>query len=164
MERSNQEKPYKYNNVSPVTSDEESDFENDSVARHPRISSEGAHHDQDLLEEEEEREKLLTGTSKAKSLEGLFNKRRREDPFHGTKVKEKLRSNRRSSNRRNHRRGKSKDEDGELMFEMEEGGPRSETSSQASQSSSDLDKMNLADASSSKVSLLSIMINGRSSD
>ena len=152
MERSNQEKIYKYENVSPATSDAESDFEDERVTRNARGSLEVAHQDQRLLEEEEEREKLLTATSTSKPSTSFFGKRQRGLPPNETPAEEKQNSTRRSRRRRKHGRGKSQDEDGELMFEMEEGGPQSETSSQASRSSSELDKMNLAQTSSSKAS------------
>lgn len=147
-DQSNAEKTYQ--DVSRLTSDGESDFEDDPVVRHARNSTEVADHDRGLLEEEEEREELLT-TGKVQQLSKGFFGRRRKEVGPAKLEDEKSRKKARRKKRRD-KKSSRHDEEGELMYEMEEGGPRSETSSQASQSSAELDKLNLVHASSSKVS------------
>jgi len=140
----------KYEDISPLTSDAESDFENDPVAKHARNSTKIADHDRKLLDEEEEREKLLTAGNTRNIPRSFFNRRRNDVQLnHGGKTGK--RTVHKSRRRRRKTKGSSHDEEGELMYEMEEGGPKSETSSQASSSSAELDKMNLAHSSMSKV-------------
>lgn len=134
------------------SSDSESDFENDPISEHSRISSETAIRDQSLLEEEEEREKLLAATSTQKSpSKGFFSRRLKEEKPAEIELNEKKPRHRRSHKTRREKTGSGKDEEGELLYEMEEGGESYDTSSQASSSSTELDKQNSAHSSMSKV-------------
>lgn len=134
------------------SSDPESDFENDPVAQHARTSTELAQHDRGLLDEEEEREKLLAagGVQPAPS-KGFFGRRHRDGEPAGTELNKNKRRLRRSHKTRRGKKRGNKDEEGELLYEMEEGGKSYDTSSQASSSSGELDKLNLAHSSMSKV-------------
>ena len=137
-----------------ISSDADSDFEGDPIARRARNSVEVAEYDHEILDEEEEREKLLTGGSARDGTRGFFSKRHKSGQ--ADLNKEASRKHRRSRKRRRHVRGSSCDEEGELMYEMEEGGPTSETSSLASSSSTELDNLKLKQASMSKVRLSSL--------
>jgi len=141
-----------YEDVSPLTSDADSGFEDDPVVKHARNSTEIAEHDRELLDEEDEREKLLTARSPRDTPRGFFNRRRKEEHSSGTGGKIYKRTTQKSRKKRRKTKGGSHDKEGELVYEMEEGGPKSETSSQASSSSAELDKMNLAHSSRSRVS------------
>ena len=148
-ERNNIEE--RYEDVSPLTSDPESDLDNDLIAKHARNSTELAEHDREVLQEEEEREKLLTAGNAQKPSRGFFNRNPREGlPTIGEGQGKGTRPRRQRTRRRAKQIG-SHDEEGELMYEMEEGGRRSDTSSQASSSSIELDKLNLAHSPMSKV-------------
>lgn len=141
----------KYEDVSPLTSDAGSDSEDDPVVKHARNSAEVAEHDRELLAEEEEREKLLTARSTRDNPRGFFNRKGKNNEVDGDGGKSSKRRGRKARKSRRNTKGSRHDEEGELMYEMEEGGPRSETSSQASSSSAELDKLNLAHSSMSKV-------------
>ena len=130
------------------SSDAESDFENDPVLQHARTSTEVADHDRGLLDEEEEREKLLATPAPSK---GLFGRRRREKNLAGIELNESKQKSRRTHKTRREKKGSGKDEEGELLYEMEEGGETYDTSSQASSSSAELDKQSLPYHSMSKV-------------
>ena len=132
-----------------LPSDADSSFEDDPIVRHARNSVEVAEHDHEILDEEEEREKLLAGENTKDAPTGFFG--RRHDRRQPDMDKQASRGLCRSRKKRKHVRGGSHDEEGELMYEMEEGGPRSETSSLASSSSTELDKLNLKQSSMSKV-------------
>lgn len=142
-----------YEDVSPLTSDTDSVFEDDLGAKHARNLTEIAEHDRELLDEEDERDKLLTEGSTRDTPRGFFNRRRKDEHSNGAGGKSGKRTAHKTWKRRRKTKGSSHDKEGELMYEMEEGGPKSETSSQASSSSAELDKMNLARSSTSKVSL-----------
>lgn len=134
-----------------IPSDADSGFEGDPIVQNARNSAEIAEHDREILNEEEEREKLLAGESTGDASTGFFSRRHKVGQADMNKqVSRKLR---RSRKKRRHARGGSRDEEGELMYEMEEGGPTSETSSLASSSSTELDKLNLKQSSMSKVRL-----------
>ena len=137
-----------YDGVS-IPSDADSDFEGDPIVRHARNSVEVAERDHEILDEEEEREKLLAGENSRDATRGFFS--RRHKGGQADMNKQASRGLRRSKKKRKHARGGSRDEEGELMYEMEEGGPTSETSSLASSSSTELDKLNLKQSSMSKV-------------
>ena len=62
--------------VSPLDSEDDSDLDNDPVVRTARDSTEVANHDREILDEEEEREKLLASNGKAKLSDGFFGRRR----------------------------------------------------------------------------------------
>ncbi len=133
-------------------SDTDSDFENDPVSQHARTSTEVAEHDRGLLDEEEEREKLLTsGSAQQAPSKGFFGRRRKEKTLVEIELDEKERNPRRPHKTRREKRGGGKDEEGELLYEMEEGGETYDTSSQASSSSAELDKQTFAHSSMSKV-------------
>ena len=134
------------------SSDAESDFDNDPVAQHARNSTELAEHDRGLLDEEEERETLLTGGRAQKdSPKGFFGRRQKDTEPSAIELNEnKKRSGRARKGKRGKRRNR-KDEEGELLYEMEEGGETYDASSQASSSSAELDKLNLSHSSMSKV-------------
>ena len=134
------------------TSDAESEFDNDPVAQHARNSTELAEHDRGLLDEEEERETLLTGgRAQNNPPRGFFGRRQKDKEPSAIELDEnKKRSGRTRRGKRGKRRNR-KDEEGELLYEMEEGGETYDTSSQASSSSAELDKLNVSHSSMSKV-------------
>lgn len=141
------------------SSDAESDFENDPVAQHARSSTEIAEHDRGLLDEEEERERLLAAGSVQKTpSKGFFGRRQDIKRPGEVELGENKRKPRRSHKTRREKKGIGKDEEGELLYEMEEGGETYDTSSQASSSSAELDKLNLARSSMSKVIQMSMSI------
>ena len=134
------------------SSDAESDFDNDPVAQHARNSTEVAEHDRGLLDDEEERETLLTGGRIQKDPpKGFFRRRQKDNEPSATELDEKKK---RPGRTRKGKKGKTrngKDEEGELLYEMEEGGETYDASSQASSSSAELDKLNLSHPSMSTV-------------
>lgn len=141
------------------SSDAESDIENDPASQHAPNSTQIAEHDRGLLDEEEEREKLLAAGGVRKTLSKSFLGRRRKDKkVAEIDLNENKRKHRRSHKTRKEKKGSGKDEEGELLYEMEEGGETYDTSSQASSSSADSDKLNLAHSSMSKVVQMSITI------
>ncbi len=129
-----------YQDVSPLDSGDDSDLDNDPVVLNARNSTEVADHDREVLEEEEERENLLATNGKEKRSNGFFGGRRNTETPQPAKRRRKKRS------------ADVKDEEGKLMYEMEEGGPASDVSSQASRSSLEFDKLNLEKRPSSEVS------------
>lgn len=141
------------------SSDPESDFKNDPASRHARNSAEMAEHDHGLLDEEEESEKLLAaGGAQETSSKSFLGRRRKDKTVAKIELNENRRRHRRSHKTRIGRKGSGKDEEGELLYEMEEGGETYDTSSQASSSSAELDKLNLAHSSTTKVFDMSIYI------
>ena len=129
-----------YEGLLPSSSDDDSD--NDPLAHNARSPTERVEHDHTLLEEEEERENLLLGKSRTKPpRQSFFSKK--------SGLLEDVAGRRKSRRSRQRRKGKTAtDENGKLMFEMEEGGPQtplSDISSRASASSTELDKLNLQD-------------------
>lgn len=110
--------------------DQEFDSDDDQVIDADYTSSKLQKRDRTLLEEEEEREKLL-------ALEGSGNGRRKSKKRNARARKKKLQEN--------------NDEAGEFMYEMEEGGGREDTSSLASTSSAELDRLKFEYSSTSKV-------------
>ncbi|KAG8530669.1 uncharacterized protein KY384_004024 [Bacidia gigantensis] len=131
--------PEPHEDVSPLTSDAES--EDDPIARHARNSTEVAVHDCGILEEEEEREELLTARTETSSTPKFLSSKIRDIRLNGKLGRASKRDGYRKTRREEHG---DLDENGELMYEMEEGGPHSEISSQASSSSAELDKLNLS--------------------
>ena len=134
------------------SSDADSEIDNDPVAQHARNSTELAEHDRGLLDEEEERETLLTGGRAQKDPpKGFFGRKQKDKEPSAIELNE---NKRRPGRTRRGKRGKKrnrKDEEGELLYEMEEGGKTYDASSHASSSSTELDKLNLSDSSMSKV-------------
>jgi hypothetical protein len=141
-----------YDDDVSTPSDSDSNLEDDPVVLHARHSVEVTGRDREILDEEEEREKLLTGKSVKEAPKGFFSKRYKDERHGGDLSKQEPRKRRRSRKRKRHVNGSRHDEEGELMYEMEEGGPISYSSSQASESSADLDKLNVARPPMSKVS------------
>ena len=141
-----------YDDISSLSSDaDNSDFDDDPVVRHARNSTEVAQHDRQVLNEEEERERLLTGATPRDGPRGFFGRRRRDEQSGAIQTKEGRRQSRKSRRERIDTDGATRDEQGELMYEMEEGGARDDTSSQAS-SNLELDKLDYTIPSDSKVS------------
>lgn len=101
-----------------------------------RTSVELAEHDQEVLDDEEEREKLLTGQL-SKEQEQTFFQRLGKN------------GRRRRSRRHSRRNGRYRDEKGELMYEMEEGGPRSATP-MSSSSEEDQEKVGVVQSRAKK--------------
>ena len=110
--------------------DQETDSDDDQVIDADYTFSKLQERDRTLLEEEEEREKLL-------ALAGSGNGRRKSKKRKARARKKKLQGN--------------SDEAGESMYEMEEGGGREDTSSLASTSSAELDRLKFEYSSTSKV-------------
>ncbi|KAL8933132.1 MAG: hypothetical protein Q9216_006509 [Gyalolechia sp. 2 TL-2023] len=114
-----------------------SDSEDEQFLRNTRTSTEVADHDRQVLFEEEEREELLT-EKRLKGNRSFFSR------IGGSEVGSqdhagKIRHPRVHKARK--RKGvRGTEEMGDLLYEMEEGGPKEETSSQASSSSIELDK------------------------
>lgn len=112
----------------------ESDSEDDRALQQIRNSTELADHDRQVLLEEEEQEELLT-EKRATGLRSFFGRKGRSEA-------QSQRHSGRSSHPRTHKARKRKHngrsyEAGELLYEMEEGGAKDETSSQASSISAD---------------------------
>ncbi|KAF2452471.1 alkaline-phosphatase-like protein [Lineolata rhizophorae] len=105
---------------------------NDDVASAGRPSEELASHDRELLDEEEERERLLTGAqsrSVRQGIQALFARAGPGGAGNDASARERTGSRRekRSARRKEARRKRRGGEEGELMYEMEEGGRRSES-------------------------------------
>ena len=134
-----------YQDVSPLDSGDESGSDTDPIVRAARDSTEVADHDRELLNEDEEREKLLASNGRLGLSDGFFGRSRNVGKSQGKAGRHRA--------KRRHKvgRGNMKDEEGKLMYEMEEGGTLSDVSSQASRSSVDLDKMDSARRSVSRV-------------
>lgn len=135
-----------YQDVLPLDTEEESDLDNDPAIRGARDSSEVADHDHEILDEEEERETLLSLNSKAKVAGSIFSTRRSNGI-----LAEKVRKDR-TRRRRKHARREVTDGEGKSILQMEEGGPASDASSQASGSSGELDSFNGQQHPTSRVS------------
>ena len=103
----------------PPSSDSESDFD---------LDSDGAvrEHDEGVLREEIERERLLTKPSKPSALRSIFSGSGYDDdaqdisdPSRGSTRKEKRQQRRRERRAQKRRRKGQQDEQGELLYEME---------------------------------------------
>jgi hypothetical protein len=117
-------------------SEQDSDSEDDEILRGTRSTLELAQHDRTVLEEEEELEKLLTRTGPATGLRRIFS------PTIGpVRIGRRERRRQRRRERREARRnGRNKPyQEGDLMFEMEEGFGGDE-STQSSTPTSELDR------------------------
>lgn len=123
----------------------DSDFEESSI---PRTSTDIRRHDQELLEGEEEVEKLLSEKNEPPSaFKKMFQPERasgNNDRQRGRDERGLRREVKREARRekRRQKRGGSKEEERELMYEMEEG---HKDSSDSSGNSSEVDRMNLGD-------------------
>ena len=134
------------------SSDAESDLENDLVSQHARNSAEVAERDHGLLHEEEEREELLTQAGiKTAPSKGFFGRRPKGKRPAEIELSEQKQQGRRPHKSRKAKKRGGKDEEGELLYEMEEGGETYDTSSQASSSSAEIDKQDSVYSSMSKV-------------
>ena len=133
--------------LNPVHDFSDSDSEDDRIRLGANDSMELAEHDRQLLREEEERESFLT--------EGSSKGRRELSGYKASKETEASRDRRRSGRQsRKSRRRKhdgTSDEQGHLMYEMEEGGPKEDISSSASSSSVELNKIQAGKARTIKV-------------
>lgn len=135
-----------YHDIAQSESDSDSDLDSDTIVPAGKSSTEIAEDDHKILDEEEEREDLLAKNRHGLKGQGVF------DVGHGSGVKREIRrEKRRAKRRKSRRKGHMKDEEGELMFEMEEGVTKSDTSSEASSSSVELDKMHIEEHRTSKV-------------
>ena len=95
-------------------SEEDSDSEDDEFLRHGRSTLELTQHDQAVLEDEDELEKLLTRQGPAQGLRRMFSPNRSS-----VRIGKKKRRRSRREDRLPRRERVS--EEGELMYEMEEG-------------------------------------------
>ena len=139
------------------SSDAESDLENDLVYQHARNSTEVAERDHGLLDEEEEREELLATTGiKTAPSKGFFGRGRKGKRPEDIELSGKKQQSRRPHKTRKGKKRGGKDEEGELLYEMEEGGETYDTSSQASSSSAEIDKQDSVYFSMSKVLQMSV--------
>lgn len=111
-------------------SEQDSDPEDDEFLRHPRSTLELAQHDRSVLDEEDEMEKLLTRHSPTQGLRRIFS-----PSASSVRIGKKERRRARREARQTRRERVS--EEGELMYEMEEG--FRDVDSLMSRSSSDLD-------------------------
>ncbi|KAI9819589.1 MAG: ectonucleotide pyrophosphatase phosphodiesterase [Pycnora praestabilis] len=147
-------------------SDQDSDPNDDEVLQGARDSREIARYDRTVLEEEEERDKLLLGGSARAGLRRIFS------GGHGNSSSVKIgkreqrkqkRKEKRATMRERKRAKKDKlmagnGENGELMFEMEEGGLRSDESSESSGASSDIDRRKFDSVFSKKLVTVHVVI------
>lgn len=113
-------------------SEQDSDSDDDEFLRHPRSTLELSQHDRSVLEDEDELEKLLTRSGPAHGLRRIFSP-------NGSSVRIGKRERRRARREARLSRRERVSEEGELMYEMEEGLGDDEASSLMSGSSMDLD-------------------------
>lgn len=136
-------------------SDQDSDSEDDEFIQANRSSLELAKHDRQVLEEEEEMEKLLTRSSPGQGLRRIFSS---NDKFEQQSVRigkrERRRRRRREREALRRNRGVKSDEEGILLHEMEEGDFKDDTSSLSSTHTSEVDRTELDNYSSSKAGSL----------
>lgn len=100
---------------------QDSDSEDDELVRGSRSPLEIAQHDRTVLEEEDEREKLLTKSSPAEGLRRIFSPNGGSIRI-GKRERRKQRKERRAAQRQAQRRARKKPYiEGDLMYEMEEG-------------------------------------------
>ncbi|CEJ57658.1 hypothetical protein PMG11_06344 [Penicillium brasilianum] len=111
-------------------SEQDSDSDDDAFLRHPRSTLELSQHDRSVLEDEDELEKLLTRRGPAHGLRRIFSP-------NGNSVRIGKRERRRARKEARLSRRERVSEEGELMYEMEEGLGDDETSSLMSGSSMD---------------------------
>ncbi|KAJ5183861.1 hypothetical protein N7492_001477 [Penicillium capsulatum] len=95
-------------------SEQDSDSEDDELLRHPRSTLELNQHDKAVLEDEDELEKLLTRQGPAHGLRRMLSPNR-------SNVRIGKRERRRSRRGERESRRERVSEDGELMYELEEG-------------------------------------------
>ncbi|KAJ5581136.1 Type I phosphodiesterase/nucleotide pyrophosphatase/phosphate transferase [Penicillium hetheringtonii] len=95
-------------------SEQDSDSEDDEFLRHPRSTLELTSHDRAVLDDEEELEKLLTRRGPAHGLRRMFSP-------NGNSVRIGRRERRKARKEARQSRRERVSEEGELMYEMEEG-------------------------------------------
>ncbi|KAK2764520.1 hypothetical protein FQN54_009215 [Arachnomyces sp. PD_36] len=135
-------------------SDQDSDSEDDEFIQANHSSLELAKHDRQVLEDEEEMEKLLTRSGPADGLRRIFSAGNEKFDQRSVRIGKRERRRRRRRERQasqRDREGKA-DEEGILLHEMEEGGFNDDTSSLSSTPSSELDRAELDSYNQSKAS------------
>lgn len=95
-------------------SEQDSDSEDDEFLRHPRSTLELAKHDRGVLDDEDELEKLLTRRGPTHGLRRMFSP-------NGSSVRIGKKERRRARREARLSRRERVSEEGELMYEMEEG-------------------------------------------
>lgn len=138
--------PLNYGDVSSIHSDQLPDSD-DEVMPEAHTSLELAKYDLAVLEEEEEREKLLVTQSSGEGPLGIIDGGNNR----GSQVRVGRRERRRKRKATKRRIRGRDDEQGELMYEMEEGGQKDEASSESSGSSSELDRQKFHDVFTGRV-------------
>ena len=123
-----------------VHSDQNSEDEDESIFRHDHTSFELAEYDRAMLLEEEERERLLTKSTSAGALRSIFSGGHDNSSNVRLGKSEQGKQRRRNRKVRKRRKKRSTDEEGELMFEMDEGGRINDKSSESSRSSIEIEK------------------------
>lgn len=117
-------------------SDQDSDSEDDELIKGSRTTLELSQHDRTVLEEEEERERLLVKKSPTDGLRRIFGHENGSSVRIGKRERRRQRRLQRRAEQIK-RMGDKGEEEG-LMFEMEEGTFHDDASSQSSGTSSDL--------------------------
>jgi hypothetical protein len=134
---------------------QDSDSEDDEVIHGSRNSFEIAEHDRTVLEEEDEREKLLASGGAGDGLRKIFSIGSANNIMVGKgerrKRKREMRKAARRERRRNKRLGTGEAQD--LMFEMEEGRTGRDSASESSDGSSDIDREKLRRFGARRVSI-----------
>ena len=118
-------------------SDADSEHDHQSSRMQARTSEDVRRRDHETLTAEEEAERFLSNDGREEKRSRIRHLFRRDDE----KVTESKRQRRKESKRKR-RRKKNKGEESELMYEMEEGGPRS-SSAESSGHSSEVDMRQL---------------------
>ena len=113
-------------------SEQDSDSEDDEFLRHPRSTLELASHDRAVLDDEDELEKLLTRGGPARGLRRMFSP-------NGSSVRIGKKERRRARKQARLSRRERVSEEGELMYEMEEGFGDDESLMSGSSTSTDED-------------------------
>ena len=102
-------------------SEQDSDSEDDEYLNKPRTTLELAQHDRSVLEDEEELEKLLTRSGPTSGLRRIFSPNASTVRIGKRERRRQRREERRSRRDQRKRNHEQTGEDGELMYEMEEG-------------------------------------------
>ncbi|GAB7352746.1 hypothetical protein MBLNU459_g3098t1 [Dothideomycetes sp. NU459] len=127
----------------------EAESSDDDAVRGLRTSTDIRQHDRSIIEGEEEVEKLLTAKDEQSGFKNMF--RRKDGAGNEVKISDKQRRQYKREARREgrrNRRKRRKEEESELMYEMEEGGPKD--SSDSSGNSSEIDRQKLGDVHTSR--------------
>ncbi|PGH05900.1 hypothetical protein GX51_02681 [Blastomyces parvus] len=117
-------------------SDQDSDSEDDELVKGSRTTLELSQHDRTVLEEEEERERLLVKKTSTHGLRRIFGHENASSVRIGRQERRRQRRLQRRADRI--QRMDDKGEEEGLMFEMEEGTFHDDASSESSAGSSDL--------------------------